>query len=582
MANNIILKFVKKYKFSYAMGIIFMISSSCIQSLFPKVLGNIVDILKINNFNKNLVATNIFYIILIAAGGFLSTFIWRNLINSNSRKLECELRQTFFTHLQKLSSEFYSKRKTGDLIAYAINDISAVRSTFGPVTAMSINALVLCAASIYSMCKTIDWHLTLITLIPIPFIIFLTVNIGRLIKIKFTDVQENFAAISDKVQENIYGIRVIKTYVQEKKEIESFEKLNNKITEANLSMVKTSSLLSPIIEFCFSISFAVNLIIGGKMVLNRQITLGDFVAFNTYLTLIINPIISIGRIINTYQRGMASLERLNDILNVKPQITDNGKISSLKINGDIEFKNLDFCYPGLNKKSLQGINIKIPKGHTLGIIGKTGSGKSTLVNLLFKMYNVEAKKIFIDGIDINDIPLEDLRNSFGYVPQDNFLFSATIKDNITFFKDLYSYDDMKASTENSCIQHSIDSFKDKFNTLLGEQGINLSGGQKQRVSIARALIKDPAVLILDDSLSAVDTITEDSILNNLKNIRKGKTNIIIAHRISAVKNADEIIVLDNGFVRERGTHYELLQKGGIYYDIYNEQYKDNQKEAKAL
>ncbi|MFL0193978.1 ABC transporter ATP-binding protein [Clostridium sp. WILCCON 0269] len=531
--------------------------------------------------NKNLVITNIFYILAIATGGFLCTYAWRNLIISNSRRLECELRETFFVHLQKLTPEFYSKRKTGDLIAYAINDISAIRMTFGPATSMSINGIVLCTASIYAMCKTINWHLTLITLIPIPFIIFFTLNIGKLIRMKFTDVQESFASISDKVQENIYGIRVIKAYVQEEKEIENFEKLNDRITKANLNMVKTSSLLSPAIEFCFSISFAINLIIGGRMVLDGKITLGDFVAFNTYLTMIVNPIISIGRVINIYQRGMASLGRLNDILSTSPQIADNDKIISLKITGNIEFKNLDFYYPELDEKSLSGINIKIPKGHTLGIIGKTGSGKSTLVNLLFKMYNVESKKIFIDGIDINNISLENIRNSFGYVPQDNFLFSSTIKNNITFFKDLYSYDDIKSSTENSCIQNSIDSFKYKFNTILGEQGINLSGGQKQRVAIARAIIKDPAVLILDDSLSAVDTITEAKILSNLRTIRKDKTNIIIAHRISAVKKADEIIVLDNGSICERGTHNELLKERGIYYDIYMEQYKDNKKEIEV-
>ncbi|UZQ51256.1 ABC transporter ATP-binding protein [Clostridium kluyveri] len=581
MTKNIIWDFIKKYKISYTTGVFFMILSSYIQSLFPKVLGKIIDILKINSFSKNLVITNILYILIIAAGGFLCTYIWRNLIISNSRRLECELRETFFVHLQKLTSEFYSKRKTGDLIAYAINDISAIRMTFGPAMSMSINGIVLCTASIYVMCTTINWHLTLITLIPVPFIIFFTLNIGKLIRMKFTDVQKSFASISDKVQENIYGIRVIKTYVQEEKEIENFEELNVRITKANLNMVKTSSLLSPAIEFCFSISFAINLIIGGRMVLDGKITLGDFVAFNTYLTMIINPIISIGRVINIYQRGMASLDRLNDILNTSSKIKDNGKLVSLKIKGNIEFKNLDFYYPELNEKSLSGINIKIPKGHTLGIIGKTGSGKSTLVNLLLRIYNVEPQKIFIDGIDINNISLENLRSSFGYVPQDNFLFSSTIKNNITFFKDLYSYDDIKSSTENSCIQNSINSFKDKFNTILGEQGINLSGGQKQRVAIARAIIKDPAVLILDDSLSAVDTITEAEILDNLRNIRKGKTNIIIAHRISAIKKADEIIVLDNGSICERGTHSELLKERGIYYDIYREQYKYNEKEIEV-
>lgn len=581
MQDNIILDFIKKNKVSYIIGIIFMFLASYIQTLFPKMLGKTIDILKTNNFSKPSVYHNIFYILLIGAGTFLFTYLWRNLVIANARKLECELREKLFAHFEKLSPEFYSERKTGDLISYAINDISAVRMTFGPATSMSINGMVICAASIYSMCQAINWRLTLLTLLPIPFIFVFTLNVGKLIRVRFRKVQESFSAISDKVQENIYGIRVIKAFVQEDSEIKHFEKLNTQITDANLSMVKASSLLAPVIEFCFSISFVMNLIIGGKMVLENKITLGDFIAFNTYLTMIINPIISVGRVISIYQRGMASLTRLNKIFDEKPKILDPAIIDSFEISGEIEFKDLDFSYPGSREKSLKKINLKISKGHTLGIIGKTSSGKSTLANLLFKLYNVEPNKLFIDGTDIMNISLENLRNSFGFVPQDNFLFSASIKDNITFFKDIYSDDDVEFSAQNSCIHNSIISFKDGFNTILGERGVNLSGGQKQRVAISRALIKNPAVLILDDSLSAVDTVTEGLILDNLRKIRVGKTNIIIAHRISAIKNADEIIVLDDGRICERGTHKELIKKKGVYYDIYIEQYKDNKEEIET-
>jgi ATP-binding cassette subfamily B protein len=577
--DSIIFSFFKKHKFSYIVGIIFMILSSYVQTLFPKILGNTIDLLKINSFDKPMVLKNIFYIVLISISSFLFTYIWRNLVIANARKLECDIRQNLFSHFEDMSPEFYSKRKTGDLIAYAINDISAVRMTFGPATALSINGIVLCVVSIYSMCTAIDIRLTLMTLIPIPFIIIFTTKIGKLIKLRFRKVQENFANISDKVQENIYGIRVIKAYVQENDEIKNFENLNKEISDSNISMVKASSLLTPVIEVSFSISFVMNLVIGGNMVINKSISLGDFIAFNTYLTMIMNPIISIGRVINVYQRGMASLGRLNDIFKIKPQIKDvPSSHKNERLNGYIEFKNFDFVYPNSEEeKVLHNINLKLDKGKTLGIIGKTGSGKSTLVNSLFKLYNVEQGNIFIDGKDINSIPLEVLRSNMAIVPQDNFLFSDTIKNNISFFKDIYPMEAIENASKNSLMYESILKFNDKFETLLGERGVNLSGGQKQRLSIARAIIKDPAILILDDSLSAVDTITEKQILTNLKTIRQDKTNLIISHRISTIEDADEIIVIDNGHICEHGTHKELLKQKGEYYEIYIEQSNDGKR-----
>lgn len=554
-----------------------MLIACYVQTLFPKVLGRTIDILKVSNFDISRVKLNIIYILIIALGAFLSTYAWRNLIIRNSREFECELRDRLFTHFQKLSPEFYNRRKTGDLIAYAINDISAVRMTLGPATAMSINGIAICAAAIYSMLQSVNLRLTVICLAPIPIIIVVMLQVGKLVQKRFRKVQESFSAISDRVQENIYGIRVIKAYVQEDEELKNFEKLNNNMMDANMDMVRVASMLSPIIEICFSISFVVNLIVGGNMVLKNTISLGDFIAFNTYLTMIMTPIISIGRIINILQRGMASYKRINEIFNTEPDITDGKAMIDKEIKGCIEFKNLNFAYPGSDEQALKDICLTINQGENLGIIGRTGAGKTTLSSLLLKLYNVEDGKIFVDGIDINHYRLDALRNGFGYVPQDNFLFSATVKDNIGAFKKAYSMEQVKKAAEASCIYENIIDLQDGFNTILGERGVNLSGGQKQRIAIARAVIKEPAVLILDDSLSAVDTITEQRILENFKDIRKDKTAIIIAHKISSVQDCDQIIVLDKGRICESGTHNELLKKGGLYYDIYREQWKDRKR-----
>lgn len=565
------MKFIKKYKISYIIGILFMFIASYIQTQFPKLLGNTIDILKIADFSKETVITNILFLLLIAAGAFASTYIWRNLVIGNSRKLECYLREQLFEHLQVLPPEFYSKRKTGDLIAYAINDISAVRMTFGPATVLSINGIALCSASIFAMAGAIDWRLTLTCLLPIPCIIFFILRIGKSIQRKFKIVQKCFASISDRIQENIYGIRVIKAYVQEEEEVRNFDKLNEAMMNANLDMVRTSSLLAPIIEICFSISFVINLIVGGNMVAAGTLSLGEFVAFNTYLVMIMAPIISIGRVITIIQRGMASLKRLDEILNIDPEIKDGLACVRTSIQGEIEIKNLSFSYPESTEKALSNISISVPKGYTIGIIGKTGSGKSTLMNLLLKLYNVEKDKIYIDGIDINDYSLNTLREGFGYVPQDHFLFSSTIKDNIKFFKDIYSQEEVEKSAALSSIGDNILSLPQGFDTLLGERGVNLSGGQKQRICIARAIIKNASILILDDSLSAVDTITESEILTNLKEFRKDKTSLIISHRVSAVKDAELILVLNKGRVCEKGTHKDLIQKGGHYYEIFRDQ-----------
>lgn len=575
MNYKLITDFIKKHPLSYIIGFIFMFLTSYIQSLFPKILGDTIDILKIKDFSKSAVYKNIIYLLIIAAAVFITTYCWRNLIIVNARKFECSLRESLFYHFQTLSSKYYSNHKTGDLIAYAINDISAVRMTFGPAAAMSVNGIALCLISIFSMIQVINLKITLIALLPIPAIILFMLKIGSLIQKRFRRVQECFAAISDRVQENIYGIRIIKSYVQEFSEMERFQKLNDDMTEANIKMVRISSYLSPLIEISFSISFVINLIWGGNMVLNGTISLGSFIAFNGYLTMIMNPVKSIGRIISIFQRGLASLKRINAIFNENSEITE-GKLAPEKFTGSLEFKNLSFSYDG-NSDILNNINFEIPAGSSLGIIGETGSGKSTLANLLLKLYNAKDGMIFIDGHDINEYSLSSLRSAFGYVPQENLLFSASVYDNIKFFKSYYSDYQAEDAARIAHIEESIMKLPDGFKSHIGERGVNLSGGQKQRIAIARALIKNPPILILDDSLSAVDTITEDLILRNLRKVRKNKTSIIIAHRISAVENLDNIIVMSKGKIAEAGKHDELMEKGGLYYEIFMEQNKESEK-----
>lgn len=575
MKNKIIRDFLKKYWPQYAMGIVVLILSSYVQTLSPKILGNIIDELDSKNIIKHQIIINTGLMLLVALAAFVTRYIWRYFIIGTARNLECYLRQKLFEHFQKLSVDFFNSKKTGDLVAYAINDINAVRMAFGPGLSLLVNGVGLSTISAIAMVSLVNMRLTALSLLPIPVIIFLMLKIGKIIRKRFRIVQENFASISGRVQENISGIRVIKSYVQEDNEVLNFEELNNKMKESNISMTRISSILSPLTKVCFGVSFMINLIYGSKLVKTGVISLGDFVAFNGYLTMIMQPIISIGRVINIFQRGMASLKRLNEIFEVEPEIIDGvTDIQPNVINGSIEFKNLNYAYSNSTELALNDINLKIDKGQIIGIIGKIGSGKTTLMNLLLKLYNTEPGKIFIDGKDINDFTLETLRENIGYVPQDNFLFSATIQENIKFFKDVYSDEEIEDAARMSMIYDSIMEFPEKFETIVGERGVNLSGGQKQRISIARAIIKNPSILILDDALSAVDTKTEEEILKNLKTIMKDRTGIIIANRISAIMHADLILVMDHGRIIERGTHEHLINNQKLYYELYKEQFNE--------
>ncbi len=579
MGLDFIKKFMRKHWISYSAGVILMLITTRVRLLYPDYLGKATDLMVSSGFTWQGLRQYILLIILISVISFIGSYYWRYLVIGNSRYMEKELRELVFTNFQALSQSFYNKRKTGDLIAYGINDVNAVRMTFGPALIMSINGVAIIGISISGLIEKIGLARGLQVLIPIPIVVIAMLKMGTAIRERFRRVQEAFGTISDRVNENINGIRVIKAYVQEETEVDKFEVLSRDMADKNISMVKVSGLLNPVIQTGFAVTFGIFFLVCGPMAIRGEITVGDFVAGINYLNMMMMPITSIGRIINIMQRGMASLGRIDEILEYPHEITDGtGKATEFK-TGKVDIDDLDFTYPGTDREVLKDITLHLPNGKSLGIIGATGSGKTTLVSLLLKTYNVQDGKIFIDDKDINDYTLALLRDNIGYVPQDNFLFHDTISENIKFFKDIYSEEDVHNAAKDAQIYDSITGLDKGFETILGDRGVNLSGGQKQRISIARALIRNPKILILDDALSAVDTVTESKILKRLKEIRKDKSTIIIAHRISAVMGCDEIIVLDDGKIMERGSHKELLEKGGMYSGIYSSQFEDTVTEA---
>lgn len=565
-----LLKYTAKYKKRYLIGILFLILVDIFQLIPPKILGNLTDRLTFGNANVNLIIKSIVYILILAVLMSIGRFMWRIYINGTSRMIEYDIRNQFFIHLQKMSTNFYNKNKTGDLMALATNDLNAVRMALGPGVIMFFDAIVLTIATLIIM-FSINAKLTIISLIPLPFIAITSSKFGRKIHKRFTKVQRCFSKLTDVVQENFSGIRIIKSFVQEEKEFERFAKENENNFQANMKFIRIWGIFSPLIEFISSLSFVILVALGGVFVLYGDISVGEFIAFNMYLGNLVWPMMAIGWVINNLQRGFASLERIEEILRQEPEIVDRNVEDIKSLKGDICIKNLTFKYPGAKHNALEDINITIKEGETLGILGKTGSSKSTLINLLLRLYNVPDNKIFIGKNDINKIPLQTLKERIGFVSQDPFLFSTTVGENINFAFEELDMDRVLDASKNADIYDNIIDFKYGFETIVGERGATLSGGQKQRVSIARALIKNPEILILDDCLSAVDAKTEVKILENLKKIMKSKTSIIISHRISAIEEADQIIVLDEGKIVQKGNHKELKEQQGIYKEIYEKQ-----------
>jgi ATP-binding cassette subfamily B multidrug efflux pump len=507
-------------------------------------------------------------------------YLWRIFVMGNARRLEYSLRRMLFGHLQDLSPEFFTSHKTGDLMAHATNDIRAVRMALGNGIVMTVDAVFLTTAILIMMVRTISWKLTLMALLPLPLMLAVVVGFGRVIHTRFKAVQEAFAALTDRTQENFAGIRVVKGFAQEEAELTRFAEVNEQNVAMNMRLVRIWGLFWPLVSYLAGLSFTIVLGYGGMMVINGAISLGDFVAFNSYLGMLTWPILAIGWVMNIIQRGRASMDRINSILDEVPAVQDEPALAELKrLSGEITIKDLTFTYPGAPSPALEGINLQIAPGETVGILGRTGSGKTTLLNLLLRLYNPPYGTITLDGHDIRRIPLELLRTSIGYVPQDNFLFSTSIKENVDFAATDASLDDVVKFTELAEVYRDIKDFPSQFDTMVGERGVTLSGGQKQRIAIARALIKDPQVLILDDSLSAVDTETEEAILQNLKGVFDGRTVILVSHRISTLQGADKIVVLDQGRIVQMGTHDELVQQPGLYQEIYQRQLLEKEIES---
>lgn len=566
--------FVRKYRWRYVYGIIWLVAVGGLQMVMPKIFGALTDSFAAGELTPAKLVRYIAMILGTAALIALGRYSWRIYVAGTARLIEYELRNKLYNHLQTLSARFFTEHKTGDLMAHATNDINAVRNALGRGIVMFVDSIFVCSFTIIIMLKTIDWRLTALALLPLPLLVGLALSFGRIIHRRFTQVQAAFSRLTDRVQENFSGIRVIKSFVQEKPEIDKFIGSNQEYFDENMRLVRVWALFHPLVQLIAAVSFLIVLTVGGTKVMYGDISLGDFVAFNSYLGLLIWPMVGFGFVINVLQRGKASLDRLNVLFQAVPEVVDeSGGKTCPPIRGEIEVRNLTFAYNRGQRPVLENISFRVPAGGTLAIVGRTGSGKTTLVNLLLRLYNPPRGTIFIDGQDIRDIPLRQLREAIGYVPQDTFLFSTSLTENIGFGLDEeeISLDKVMAAAKASQVHEDIEDFPQRYDTVIGERGVTLSGGQKQRVAIARALIKDPTILILDDSLSAVDTHTEERILQELKSIMESRTSIIISHRISTVQHADEILVLDDGRIVERGNHAQLLAARGLYWDIHQKQ-----------
>ena len=553
-------------------GIILLIIVDIAQLIIPKIIQYAIDGIGTEGFTK----TNLFYagaaIFLIACLMTILRFFWRLFLMGTAWSIDKNLRQEYFDHLISLSANFFHKVKTGGLMAYATNDLNAIRMLVAFGFVIGVDIILLTIASLAFMIN-INLRLTLLSIILLPALTIIIIILGKKIHLRFAKVQKTFETLSAKVQESISGIRVVKAFCQEEAELGKISDSAYDYVRENISLIRIQGMFYPSFLLIIGLSMTIVMVFGGEAAMVGEITIGEFIAFFQYLGMFAWPMIAIGWVVNIYQRGTASLKRINGIFEEKPEITDEAGVdySISQLKGKIKFQDLSFRYNDKGPQIFENISFEIEAGKTLAIVGRTGCGKSTIIDLLTRVYNPPKNSIFIDDRAIFKIPLKTLRGSIVMVPQDIFLFSQTVKENIALAKQDASLKEIENVTKSAQVYDDIVAFREGFDTILGERGITLSGGQKQRIAIARALLTDPKVLILDDALSAVDTKTEKLILENLIGLRKEKTTIIIAHRISSVQRADKIIVIDKAQIAEQGTHNELLKTGGLYKDIYEKQ-----------
>jgi len=566
-----VIPYLKKSYGRIAGGLVMLILVDIVQLITPWVMQQAIDRIQERTIDSRGLLLLALVIIGLAIAVMVLRYFWRVLIIGNSFMIEKNLRQDFYDHLMQLSQNFFNTRKVGDLMAYATNDLNSVRMMFGMGLIAAMDIVLMTIAS-FSFMGSIDLRLTALAVIPMP-ILTITISVfGKKMHKSFYRVQTSFATLTGAIQESISGIRIVKAFVQEKSELEKVDKVSWDFVKENINMAKIAGFFHPFQGLIISLSMIITLYFGGRATIRGDITIGQFIAFFQYLGMLVWPMVAIGWIVDMYQRGTASLKRLNEIFETESEIDDKEADFSIKaLQGNIEIRDLTFRYAKNLPLIFDHISTSVEQGKTLAVVGPTGCGKTTLIELIVRIYEPPRGSILIDGHLVHRIPLQVLRRDIVLVPQDIFLFSDTIANNIRLGNPDASIEAVYEAAKKAEIYDEIMEFEDKFETVIGERGVTLSGGQKQRVAIARALLTNPEVLILDDALSAVDTKTERYILENLVEDRKGKTNIIIAHRISSIQHADNIIVLSDAQIIEHGTHQELIAKGGLYSDLYEKQ-----------